>query len=67
MREFLVAGNWKMNGSSADNARLLDGILDGLSACAGVRLLVCPSFPYLSAAAERLDGSPVAVGVARLA
>ena len=29
MRKFLVAGNWKMNGSSADNAALLDGIVAG--------------------------------------
>ena len=27
MRDFLVAGNWKMNGSSAANAELVDGIL----------------------------------------
>ena len=29
MRDYLVAGNWKMNGSSAANAELVAGIIDG--------------------------------------
>lgn len=62
MRSFLVAGNWKMNGSTAANADLLDGILAGAPDAANVELLVCPPFPYLSAAAVRLSGSKVALG-----
>ena len=62
MRKLLVAGNWKMNGSTADNAALLDGIVAGDPGSAGVELLVCPPFPYLEAAARRLDGTSVMLG-----
>ena len=62
MRSFLVAGNWKMNGSSAANAELVAGIVAGAPASASVRLLVCPPFPYLAAVAAAAAGSDVAVG-----
>jgi len=47
MRDYLVAGNWKMNGSGAANAGLVRGILDGWKPSDSVRLLVCPPYPYL--------------------
>jgi len=51
MRKYLVAGNWKMNGSRAANRALLDGIAEGLSDAIGegsnVDVLVCPPFPYI--------------------
>lgn len=62
MRRPLVAGNWKMNGSRASVAELLDGILAGLGADAGAEIAVCPPYPYIPLAAERLRGSPVAWG-----
>ena len=62
MRRLLVAGNWKMNGSSAANAELLTGIVEGLPAGEAVDVLVCPPFPYLAIAAERLEKSRVWVG-----
>lgn len=62
MRKFLVAGNWKMNGSSADNAALLDGIVAGNRASEAVELLVCPPFPYLQEVASRLSGTGIALG-----
>jgi triosephosphate isomerase len=62
MRDFLVAGNWKMNGSSAANAELVAGIIDGVPAGSGFTLLVCPPFPYLAAVAAQADGSAVKVG-----
>ena len=62
MRDFLVAGNWKMNGSSAANAELVAGIIDGVPAGGGFMLLVCPPFPYLSAVAAQAEGSAVKVG-----
>jgi triosephosphate isomerase len=62
MREFLIAGNWKMNGSSAANTALLEGIIAGVPAGSGFRLLVCPPFPYLAAAVAELKGSAVKVG-----
>ncbi len=62
MRKYLVAGNWKMNGRLAENEALLDGILAGQPHSDAVQLLVCPPFPYLPVVAERLAGSPVALG-----
>jgi triosephosphate isomerase len=62
MRDFLVAGNWKMNGSSAANAELVDGILAAVPTSARVKLLVCPPFPYLAAVAARVAESVVALG-----
>ncbi|MCG8370814.1 MAG: triose-phosphate isomerase, partial [Proteobacteria bacterium] len=62
MRDCLVAGNWKMNGSSAANAELVSGILAGVPEGSGFRLLVCPPFPYVAAVAAQAGGSRVAVG-----
>ena len=62
MRDFLVAGNWKMNGSTAANAALVAGIVDGVPAGSGFTLLVCPPFPYVAAVAAQAEGSPVKVG-----
>ncbi len=62
MREFLVAGNWKMNGSKEANEALVSGIVAGVPEGSGFQLLVCPPFPYLSAVAARVAGSPVKVG-----
>lgn len=62
MRDILVAGNWKMNGSSAANAELVAGIIAGVPAGSGFRLLVCPPFPYLAAVVAQAAGSAVKVG-----
>jgi triosephosphate isomerase len=62
MRGYLIAGNWKMNGSNAANAELVDGIIAGAPASDLVDLLVCPPFPYLSAVAEKVHGSGVHLG-----
>jgi triosephosphate isomerase (TIM) len=55
----LVAGNWKMHGSRASIAALLDALVEGnpTSACA-----VCVPFPYLTQVAERLRGTRIAWG-----
>ena len=62
MRDFLIAGNWKMNGSNVANTELVAGIVAGVPAGSGFSLLVCPPFPYLAAVAEQAKGSPVKVG-----
>ena len=62
MREFLVAGNWKMNGSTAASEALISGIVAGVPAGSGFRLLVCPPFPYLASVAGQISGSAVALG-----
>lgn len=62
MREFLVAGNWKMNGSREANEALVAGILAGVPGGSGFRLLVCPPHPYLGDVAAQAAGSRVSVG-----
>mgnify|MGYP000123476609 CR=1 FL=1 len=69
-RRSMVAGNWKMYGSGAANAALVDGLrqgLAGLGAAAGaVDTLVCPPFVYLAAVAGRLADSGIALGAQNL-
>jgi len=62
MREFLVAGNWKMNGSTAANEALVSGIVAGVPEGDGFRLLVCPPYPYLASVAAQIAGSKVSLG-----
>ncbi len=64
-RRLLVAGNWKMHGSSADNAALIAGVLSKLDA-SNVDVLVCPPFVYLADVAARLKGTPVQLGAQSL-
>jgi len=61
-RRYLVAGNWKMNGSLAENTVLLDGILAGASANAAVEILLCPPAVYVDGVGARLRGSPLQLG-----
>ncbi len=58
MRTPLIAGNWKMNGSLASNAALLDGVRAG---AAGLKaeLAVCVPAPYLAQVQSALAGSGV--------
>jgi triosephosphate isomerase len=62
MRQPLVAGNWKMNGSSASIKDLLDGIKAGLGDAGKAAVAVCPPYVYLSAVREQLDGTSVGLG-----
>jgi triosephosphate isomerase len=62
MRNFLVAGNWKMHGDEAANRELVAGILEGAPASDRVSLLVCPPYTYLASVAAQLRGSAVELG-----
>ncbi len=67
MRTPIVAGNWKMNGSVASNAALLDTIIAGVDANSAAEVMVCPPFPYLMAAGERIAGTKIALGAQNVA
>jgi triosephosphate isomerase len=62
MRQTLVAGNWKMNGSLEVNKQLLEGIKAGVEAGVKAKVVVCPPAIYLAQAAEVLTGSEVSWG-----
>ena len=59
-RRSLVAGNWKMYGSRAANAALLQGVR--AAAPAGVEVVLCPPFVFLPDAAVALAGSAIGLG-----
>ena len=63
MRKKLVAGNWKMHGSLAENAALLAALKPAL---AGIDAVVCVPFPYLAQAQAELAGSSIAWGAQNL-
>jgi triosephosphate isomerase len=61
MRKKFVAGNWKMHGSLASNAGLLDDVRAGVAGLAA-EVAVCVPYPYLEQARGALGGSNVAWG-----
>lgn len=65
-RQYLVAGNWKMFGSTAANQILMDGIRAGLGDVGNVQVLVCPPSPYL-AAVKQAAGTALHVGAQNIA
>lgn len=57
IRQKIVAGNWKMNGSKESVSLLVNGLLrmEGSSS----QVVVAPAFPYLSQVSELLSGSHI--------
>jgi triosephosphate isomerase len=62
MRRKLVAGNWKMNGGLAANARLLDRLAAQWTVADARELAVCVPAPYLAQAQAALTGTAVKWG-----
>jgi triosephosphate isomerase len=56
-----IFGNWKMNGSLASNAALLDVLKQGLEH-ADCEIAVCAPAPYLAQLQSLLSGSAIAIG-----
>lgn len=61
MKKKLIAGNWKMNGSTAANAALVQQLLAGVDAAA-CDIAVCVPAPYLAEVGALVKGSAIAVG-----
>jgi triosephosphate isomerase len=66
MRQKLVAGNWKMNGSKASIKELLDGIKKGIGDVLDSEVAVCPPAIYLGEVESQLSGTPIAWGAQNL-
>ncbi len=66
MRQVLIAGNWKMNGSRSSIRELLDGVKAGAGEVKSAELAVCAPFPYLADVQAQLDGSGIAWGAQNL-
>ena len=61
MRQYLVAGNWKMNGSSSTATGLVRDIANGISQVTA-DVVICPPFTLLSEVKHALEGSVIALG-----
>jgi triosephosphate isomerase len=61
MRTGLVAGNWKMHGSTASVRPLVSGIVEALGSIR-CELLVCPPFPFIPMVLEQGAGTAMQVG-----
>ena len=62
MRRPLIAGNWKMHGSRAENAELIEALLLGVPGQTPVDIAVCPPFVYLWETSRLLKSSSIALG-----
>jgi triosephosphate isomerase len=62
MRRPIVAGNWKMHGSRAENARLVEELLAQSAAQPGATCVLCPPFVYLLEMGRLLRGSAFSLG-----
>ena len=62
MRQPLVAGNWKMNGTRASVAELLEGVKAGMPSVTTAEVAVCAPAILLPQVQELLDGSAIAWG-----
>ena len=62
MRRPIVAGNWKMHGSRAENARLIEELLARGPAAPWAVCVICPPFVYLQEAARLLRDSALHLG-----
>lgn len=66
MRNLMVAGNWKMNGDSTMTSELVDEIAAGYVDSDSCELLICPPFPLLGLAANKIQGTSIFLGAQNL-
>jgi triosephosphate isomerase len=62
MRQPLVAGNWKLNGSLNSISELISGIQELLPSVKNAELAVCPPYIYLSHVQKLLEGTDISLG-----
>jgi len=66
MRIPLVAGNWKMNKSTAETAVLVDELITAIGSLESVERVICPPFTSLMVAHSRLFGTGIGLGAQNL-
>jgi len=66
MRIPLVAGNWKMNKSTAETAVLVDELITAIGSYESVERVICPPFTSLMVAHSRLFGTGIGLGAQNL-
>lgn len=62
MRQKIVAGNWKMNTLPSEGIELINGIINLMGEVpSDVQLIIAPPFTHLISAAEKINGTPIAL------
>ena len=61
-RKKLIAGNWKMNKTSADAVSLARDIVAAVGSAPEVEVVICPPFTALEGVAKVIDGSLIKLG-----
>ena len=61
-RKKLIAGNWKMNKTSADAVALVGDLVATIGRQTDVDVVVCPPFTSIETVAKALDGSTLKLG-----
>lgn len=67
MRQPLVAGNWKMNGSLKGATALVEDIKRGLDEVREAEMAICPPFVYLDSVGRLIAGTSMALGAQNVA
>jgi triosephosphate isomerase len=62
MRRPIVAGNWKLHGSRAENSRLIEALTAQLPSKTAAQCIVCPPFVYLQEISRALHQSSIDLG-----
>jgi triosephosphate isomerase len=62
MRQSLVVGNWKMNGSIESNQSLLEDLKAGMATVKNSEVAVCPPFIYLQQVSDLLKDTAIGWG-----
>jgi triosephosphate isomerase len=62
LRKKLIAGNWKMNKTSADATALVQEIVNEVGRNSDVDVVVCPPYTSLESVGKVLEGSSIKLG-----
>ena len=66
-RRPLVAGNWKLNGSRAENSALISALRTGLPMQFRADVVVCPPYVYLAEISAAIHDSVIQLGAQNIA
>ena len=62
MRQIMIAGNWKMNGSTSSVKELIAGIKAGMASVNKAAVVVCPPALYIAQVMAAIAGSKIKCG-----
>lgn len=64
MKNFLIAGNWKMNMLREDTRNFVNGLKEGISEfnLNNIEVLICPTFTSLGLAQKLTNGTKISLG-----